>query len=68
MKQLLIKDLSTKELIDKLADEEIMLAKMKLNHAISPIENPMKIKMSRKTIARLQTELRMRQINETNKI
>jgi large subunit ribosomal protein L29 len=68
MKQLLIKDLSTKELMDKLADEEIMLAKMKLNHAISPIENPMKIKMSRKTIARLQTELRMRQINETNKI
>ncbi|MDP4266064.1 MAG: 50S ribosomal protein L29 [Bacteroidota bacterium] len=64
MKQLLIKDLSTKELEEKLADEISMLTRMKLNHSVSPIENPMKIKTSRKAIARFKTELKMRSIKE----
>jgi len=37
---------------------------MKLNHAISPLENPQIIKESRRTIARLMTEKRKREMNK----
>jgi large subunit ribosomal protein L29 len=43
------------------------LAKLKLNHAVSPIESPVKITNNRKTVARLKTELRSREIAEAKK-
>lgn len=48
--------LSTQELIDKVKDEKAALSKLKLNHNVSPIENPIKIRDARKLVARLQTE------------
>jgi len=39
-----------------------VLAKMKLSHAVSPLENPMLIKQTRRTVARLNTEIRKRQL------
>jgi large subunit ribosomal protein L29 len=41
-------------------EEKAVFSKLKLNHAISPIENPIKIRDSRKDIARLSTELTKR--------
>jgi large subunit ribosomal protein L29 len=35
---------------------------MKLSHSISPLENPQTIKEQRRTIARLKTELRRREL------
>jgi len=67
MKKVEIIDLTTKELIEKIQDEKMMLTKMKLNHHINPLDNPMKIRQTRRTIARLMTELRKRQLNEQNK-
>lgn len=67
MKQVEIKDLTTKELIEKIQDEKLMLTKMKLNHHINPLDNPMKIRQTRRTIARLMSELRKRQLNENIK-
>lgn len=52
--------LSTVELQAKMKEEKAMFIKLKLNHAISPIENPIKIRDSRKGIARLSTELTKR--------
>jgi large subunit ribosomal protein L29 len=52
--------LSTTELNAKLKEEKAGLVKLKLNHAISPIENPIKIRDSRKIVARLSTELTKR--------
>lgn len=63
--KLVLKELSTAEIKEKLEVERDMLLKMKLNHAVSPIENPNKIKESRKTIARCLTELRRRELEET---
>ena len=60
MKQTVIKELSTNEIRVKLAEETGMYSKMKLNHSVSPIENPMKLRLSRRTIARLKTELHVR--------
>ena len=49
--------LSVQELKDKIKEEKANLNKMHLNHAVSPLENPMRIKVARKNIARLSTEL-----------
>ena len=60
MKQSVVKELSTNELREKITDELATLAKLRLTHTITPLENPMKIGNSRKTIARLKTELTRR--------
>jgi len=60
MKNSEIKELTTKELIEKVEDEKALLIKMKLNHTISPLDNPNKIGESRKLVARFKTELRKR--------
>ena len=67
MKQQDIKQLSTSDLAERIKEEKGALAKLKLNHAVSPIESPVKITNSRKTVARLQTELRARQLAEVKK-
>ena len=64
MKQEVIKDLSTADLLERLEETRNQYVKMKLNHAVSPIDNPHKISAYRKTIARMMTELRSRQIAE----
>ncbi len=67
MKNSEIRQLSTKEMIERIEEEKIRLVKMKMNHAISPLENPLEIRNVRRTIARLKTELRRRQLEESKK-
>ena len=68
MKQEVVKELSTADLVERLEEERKHLTRMKMNHAVSPLENPHQISDNRKTIARLETELRKRVIEEkTNK-
>ena len=62
MKQIDIKDLSVDDLAEKYAEQKDVLAKIKLSHAVSPLENPMQIKQTRRTVARLKTELRKREL------
>jgi large subunit ribosomal protein L29 len=59
-----IKELSNQELLERIDNEKTSLVRMKLNHAISPMDNPNIIGTSRKVIARLLTELRQRESNE----
>ena len=61
MKSSEIRELSTQELLERIDNEKTALVRMKLNHAISPLDNPNMIKTSRKVIARLMTELRHRE-------
>ncbi|OQA00663.1 MAG: 50S ribosomal protein L29 [Bacteroidetes bacterium ADurb.Bin408] len=67
MKQSVIRELGITELKERLEEEEKQLLKMKLNHAVSPLENPMKIKFYRRLIARLKTEVRRRELENMNK-
>ena len=60
MKKEDIKELTTDELRLRLVEEKTHYAKLKMNHAISPIENPLKIRISRRGIAMLNTELTRR--------
>lgn len=64
MKQQVIRELSTDELHERLEEEVKKLNKLKLNHAVSPLENPNQLKEVRKDIARIKTEVRKRQIEE----
>jgi len=63
MKSNVIKELSTAELQERLTVDKIQLNKMKINHAVTPLENPNKIKEARRDIARVMTELRKREID-----
>ncbi len=67
MKPSVIREMSTGELFERLDEEKKQLEKFKLNHAVSPLENPMKIQLYRKTVARIKTELRKRVIDEKQK-
>lgn len=62
MKQTDIKNLSADDLQENLAEQSDLLAKLKMNHSVSPLENPMQIGAARKTVARLKTEIRKREL------
>ena len=64
MKSSEIRELTILELTERLESEENMLVRMKMNHEVSPLDNPNKIVETRKDIARLKTEVRARQIQE----
>jgi large subunit ribosomal protein L29 len=64
MKSSEIKELTMQELQERLESEETLMVRMKMNHAVSPLDNPNKIVETRRNIARLKTELRARQIQE----
>ena len=59
-----IKGLETKELAERIEAEVAKYNQMKLNHAVTPLENPSQIKAARRDIARLKTELRQRELNK----
>ena len=61
MKNSEIKELTTAEIIEKISVTKEELIRMKLNHSVNPLENPMRIRFIRKDVARLNTELRTRQ-------
>ena len=59
-----IRELSTPDLLERIDTEKTMLVRLKLNHAISHLDNPQKIKAARLTIARLMSELRTRELSK----
>lgn len=64
MKTKEIKELETKELAEKLETEVAKYNMMKINHTVTPVENPSQIKAARRDIARMKTELRQRELNK----
>ena len=64
MKSQVFTDMPLNELNDLLSSERQRLVKMKMSHAVSPMENPMQIKFTRRNIARIMTELSRRNIQK----
>jgi large subunit ribosomal protein L29 len=64
MKNSEIRALSFEELSQKIVSEKEAMQKLQFAHAISPIENPMKLRATRKMIARLKTALRQKQLEK----
>ncbi len=59
-----IREIQTAELAERVETEIANYNQMVLNHSISPLENPAQIKKLRRTIARMKTELRQRELNK----
>ena len=62
MKAKEIRDLTLGEIQARLKDEQDKLLRMRLNHAVTAIENPSDIRYTRRTIARLKTILRQQEM------
>ncbi len=60
MKYSEIVELTDKELFERLDNEKDYLVRLKLSHAISPLDNPYKIVQARRNIARILTEINRR--------
>ncbi len=60
MKQSEINNLSLEDLQDKFADKQKQFNELKMAHAITPLENPLQLRSSRRVIARLQTAITQR--------
>ncbi|GAB6394466.1 MAG: 50S ribosomal protein L29 [Bacteroidales bacterium] len=58
-----IRELSTKELTERIDAETASLNQRVINHGISPMDNPAQIKKLRRTIARMKTDLRRRELD-----
>jgi len=64
MKNSELRGLSLDELKSKLGAEKENYSKMKFAHSITPIENPMKIRETRKLVARIETEIRAKELSK----
>lgn len=62
MKKEDFKELSDKELLERLDAAEKEYVQEKIQHSISPLDNPAKITLDRRNIARLKTEIRAREL------
>lgn len=64
MKNSEIIEMTTAELRERVETEKTALTKLIMNHTITPLENPMQIRAARRTIARMMTEIRKRELTE----
>ena len=62
MKTSEIKELTSKEILERLQTEQENLVRLKMNHSVSQLDNPMKIRESRRNIARMKTILSTREV------
>ena len=67
MKNPEITKLNDKELQDKLKEERALLTKLRIQHGVTPIENPQRIPVQKKLIARILTETSDRSIKASAK-
>ena len=59
-----VREMDAKTLAETLENNKEKLAQLKLNHTVTPLENPSQIKAVRRDIARLNTEIRQRELNK----
>ena len=64
MKSQELKELSDMELEEMLDVEKLSLSQLVISHSITPLDNPSILKEKRKDIARINTEIRAREINK----
>ena len=67
MKKEDIKELTSEELQLRLQEEKANYVKYRMSHAVSPVDNPMKMRDMRRGIARIHTELTKRAKAEQSK-
>ena len=58
-----LREMNEDDLKSKIQEDELRLKKLHFGHAVSPLENPMNIRAVRKDLARLKTQLRLKQLS-----
>ncbi len=61
MKNSEIQQMTDKEVQERMTEERLVLRKLRMSHAVSPLENPNKIPETKRNVARLMTEWNKRQ-------
>lgn len=64
MKKEEIREMGTQDLLERLAQMEKDYLQARMNHAVSPLDNPAKLTADRRNIARVKTELRRRELTK----
>ena len=59
-----VREMDANTLAETKENLQAKLAQLKLNHTVTPLENPSEIKVARRDIARMKTELRQRELNK----
>ncbi len=67
MKTAEIRELTKKEIEERVDAEKTVLVKLRMNHKVSPLDNPMKIQATRRNIAKMMGELHKRHLEEMRK-
>lgn len=67
MKASELRELTSQELSEKLVEEGANFTKMRMTHAVTPLENPMRIRQARKVVARINSEVRRRELEGDTK-
>jgi len=67
MKTVELKDLSSAELNEKLNDLKTELFNLRFQHAINQLDNPMRLNLVKKDIARVKTIIREKELADANK-
>ena len=67
MKSNVLIEMPDNEISDLLLEERDRLAKMKMSHAVSPLENPHQIRFTKRTISRIMPEIKRREIAQAQK-
>lgn len=66
MKNSEIRDLTHREIEEKIQVEQLQLVRLRINHKVTELENPHVITEAKKLIARLKTEKRRRELANKN--
>jgi len=64
MKTSEINEMTISDIEERIENEKLALQHMEMNHSVSPLDNPMKIRHARRNIARLMTILRQKQLQK----
>ena len=64
MKTSEINEMTIGDIEEKIENEKTHLQQLELNHSVSPLDNPVKIRHARRNIARLKTILRQKQLQK----
>lgn len=66
MKASIIREMDLQDLNDSIREKEQELTKKKVGHKIAEIQSPIDIRKIRRTVARMKTELRRRELEKAN--
>lgn len=59
-----IREMETSDLVERIATETARYHRLKLDHSLTPLENPSELRKTRRDIARMKTVLRQRELNK----